>query len=77
MISKKTATKKPEVKKEVKAEPVEVKAEPKKEPVKKEAKYICTELCYHNGTLYKKGDILIGEPPKTKEGKPSHFEEIE
>lgn len=67
MISKKS-TKKPEVKEEP---VVEVKAE-----AKKDARYICTELCYHNCTLYKKGDILVGEPPKTKDGKISHFEEI-
>lgn len=55
---------------ETKEEKVEV-----KKVEKAEKTYICTELCYHNDTMYQKGDILIGEPPKDKNGEVRHFEE--
>lgn len=51
-----------------------VKEEVKEKKVEK--KYVCTELCYHNGTMFKKGDILTGEPPLSKDGAICHFEEL-
>ncbi len=40
------------------------------------AEYICTEKCFHDGSLYRRGDILKGgEPPKDKAGNIRHFVE--
>lgn len=60
--------------KKVKKE-AEKKVEVKEEEVK-EVQYVCTELCFHDGRMYKKGDILKGNPPKGKNGEVRHFEEV-
>ena len=56
---------------------VELKEVKKEKPVEEKAKvYVCTEDCFHDGALYQKGDIYAGEPPKGKDGKIRHFEEM-
>lgn len=43
-------------------------------------KYICTDKCFHNGSLYRKGDVADfaeGEYPVSNEGELRHFRLIE
>ena len=59
------------------AKKVELKEVKKEKPVEEKPKvYVCTEDCFHDGALYQKGDIYAGEPPKGKDGKIRHFEEM-
>jgi hypothetical protein len=39
-------------------------------------RYICTDKCFHNGSLYRKGDLAVfgDDFPKDKEGNIRHFE---
>ena len=50
----------------------------KEKPVEEKVSkvYVCTEDGFHDGALYQKGDIYAGEPPKGKDGKSRHFEEM-
>lgn len=38
-------------------------------------RYICTDKCFHNGSLYRKGQIAVfgDDYPKDKEGNIRHF----
>ena len=65
------------------AKKIELKEVKKEKPVEKAVEkpvetkvYVCTEDCFHCGALYQKGDIYAGEPPKDKDGKIRHFEEM-
>ena len=59
-----------------KVELKEVKKPVEKAVEEKTKVYVCTEDCFHDGALYQKGDIYAGEPPKGKDGKIRHFEEM-
>lgn len=41
--------------------------------------YICTDKCYHNGSLYRKGDMAVfgDDFPKDKKGNIRFFEPVE
>jgi hypothetical protein len=39
------------------------------------ARYVCTDKCFHNGSLYRKGQIAVfgDDFPKDKDGNIRHF----